>query len=54
MSLWEKICEIFPELSSTDDFEKLGIFLKDDGDGIEYIADWKYHEPLPSNFKLGK
>lgn len=54
MSLWEKICEIFPELSSTDDFEKLGIFLKDDGDGIVYIRKWEYSKPLPQGLKIGK
>lgn len=55
MELWQKIIEAYPEIQATDDFEKLGIFLRDDADGSgAYIADWKYAKPLPSNLKLGK
>ena len=54
MKLWEKIIQALPELKPTDDFAKLGIYLKDDGDAIEYIQKWEYSEPLPDGFVLGK
>lgn len=54
MKLWEKIIEALPELNPTDDFRKLGIHLKDDGDGIDYIEKWEYNKPLPDGFVLGK
>jgi hypothetical protein len=28
--------------------------LKDDGDGIQYIAKWEYSKPIPDGLKLGK
>jgi hypothetical protein len=54
MRLWEKIIEALPEIKATDDFSKLGIYLKDDGDGIDYIEKWEYSEPLPDGFVIGK
>jgi hypothetical protein len=54
MKLWEKIVEALPEIKATDDFRKLGIYLKDDGDGIEYVEKWEYTDPLPSRIVLGK
>ena len=55
MELWQKIVEAYPEISPTDDFTRLGIFLQDDGDGEgAYIVKWDYEKPIPSGFKLGK
>lgn len=55
MELWEQVIEAFPEINPTDDFEKLGIFLKDDSDGTgAYIAEWEYSKPLPKGLKVGK
>jgi hypothetical protein len=54
MRLDEKIVAFYPEISLTDTFEKLGIFLKDDGDGIVYIEKWEYSKPIPDGLKLGK
>jgi hypothetical protein len=54
MELWEKVIAAYPELNSTDDFRKLGIFLKDDGDGVAYIDRWEYSKPIPAGLKLGK
>lgn len=55
MELWQKIISTYPEINPTDDFNKLGIFLQDDGDGFgAYIAKWEYSEPIPDGLKLGK
>lgn len=54
MDLWEKIIAAYPEIKPTDNFENLGIFLQDDGDGIAYIAKWEYSQPLPEGMKVGK
>jgi len=54
MELWEQIIEAYPEINPTDDFRALGIFLKDDGDGIAYIEKWEYSKPIPDGLKLGK
>ena len=54
MELWEKIVEAYPQIKATDDFRKLGIWLKDDGDGVQYISKWDYIEPMPTGLKLGK
>jgi hypothetical protein len=49
------IAEIYPELNSMkDDYKELGIYLRDDGDGIQYIAEWTYSKPLPDGMKVGK
>jgi hypothetical protein len=55
MELWEKIIEAFSEISSTEDFRKLGIYLQDDSDGVgAYIAKWEYTKPIPEGLTLGK
>ena len=55
MELWEQVIEAFPEINPTDDFEKLGIYLRDDADGAgAYIAKWEYSKPLPKGLKVGK
>lgn len=55
MQLWEQIVESYPEIQATDNFQKLGIYLQDDSDGIgAYIAKWEYSKPIPKGLKLGK
>ena len=55
MELWEKIIEAYPEISPTDWFEDLGIYLKDDSDGVgAYIRKWEYSKPIPEGLTLGK
>jgi len=54
MRIWEKIIEAYPELTKDSDFQQVGIFLKDDGDGIDYVEKWEYVKPLPNGLKLGK
>jgi hypothetical protein len=55
MELWEKIIEAYPEINPTDNFKELGIYLKDDSDGIgAYISKWEYEKPIPAGLKLGK
>jgi hypothetical protein len=54
MNLWEKIIQAYPEIQATDNFMDLGIFLKCEGDGIEYIAKWDYYKPIPEGLSLGK
>jgi len=53
MELWEEIIATYVEIKPTDNFESLGIFLQDDGDGA-YIAKWEYSKPIPKGLKLGK
>lgn len=55
MELWEKIIEAYPEIKPTDVFESLGIFLRDDSDGVgAYIDKWEYSKPIPDGLTLGK
>jgi len=54
MNICEEIIKSIPELKATDDFRKLGIWLKDDGDGIVYISKWEYSKPIPDGLTLGK
>jgi len=54
MELWKKIIEAYPEISPTDYFPDLGIYLTDDGDGIAYISKWEYSKPIPEGLTLGK
>lgn len=57
MTLFEKIIEIYPELTPNvekDEFYNGLIELRDDGDGIVYIAKWQYSKPIPEGLKLGK
>jgi hypothetical protein len=53
--LFEQIKATYPELTDADFFPETGsIHLKDDGDGIAYIAKWEYSKPIPSGLKIGK
>ncbi len=55
MELWEKIIEAYPEIKPTDHFRELGIYLRDDSDGLgAYIDKWEYSKPIPAGLKLGK
>jgi hypothetical protein len=55
MELWKKIIEAYPEINPTDDFQQLGIYLRDDSDGQgAYIAEWNYEKPIPAGLSLGK
>jgi len=55
MELWEKIIEAYPVLNATDNFQDLGIYLRDDSDGVgAYIAKWEYSKPIPEGLTLGK
>ena len=53
MGLYEIITEAYPELTPAD-FYKGAIELRDDGDGIQYIAKWDYEQPIPDGLTLGK
>lgn len=56
MSLYDQLIEALPDLKS-EDFAPKGeglIWLKDDGDGVAYIAKWEHSLPLPEGFKVGK
>jgi len=55
MDFFNELIKIYPELGN-DDFNPIigSILLRDDGDGIQYIAKWKYSKPIPEGFKLGK
>jgi hypothetical protein len=53
--MYEIIISIYPELTDADFMPNTGsILLKDDGDGIQYIAKWEYSKPLPDGMKVGK
>jgi hypothetical protein len=54
MDLWEQILEAYPELPLYEAWRDYGIHLKDDGDGVAYIAKWEYDKPIPAGLKLGK
>jgi hypothetical protein len=54
MKLWQKIIEAYPEIKPDDFFPDLGIYLSDDGDGIDYIVKWEYSKPIPEGLTLGK
>ena len=55
MDLFTQITETYSELTFLDFQPDLGsITLKDDGDGIQYIAKWNYSKPIPAGLKLGK
>jgi len=55
MSLYDELTNIYPELSDAHFNPESGsITLKDDGDGIAYIAKWEYSKPLPEGMKVGK
>ncbi len=57
MSLYNEIIAVYPELEITpdnDEFRNGSIELRDDGDGVAYIAKWEYSKPIPAGLKLGK
>ncbi len=55
MDLFTEITAVYPELKDTDFFPMSGsISLRDDGDGVQYIAKWEYSKPIPKGMKLGK
>jgi hypothetical protein len=55
MDLFNDIVSVYPELTYEDFERDFGtILLKDDGDGIQYIAKWEYSKPVPAGLKLGK
>lgn len=55
MELWEKIIEAYPEIKPTDNFIALGIYIRDDSDGVgAYIEEWNYSKPIPEGLSLGK
>jgi hypothetical protein len=57
MNLYEEIITVYPELTITndkDEFQNGSILLKDDGDGVPYIAKWDYSKPIPEGLTLGK
>ena len=54
MDLFAQIINTYSELTNSD-FDVRGcIELRDDGDGIQYIAKWEYSKPLPEGMKVGK
>jgi hypothetical protein len=55
MELWEKIVSTYPETAENNFavFKDI-IVLKDDGDGVAYIAKWEYSKPIPEGLSLGK
>jgi hypothetical protein len=55
MSLYDEIVSVYSELTDRDFLPNRGsIELKDDGDGVQYIAKWNYSNPIPKGLKLGK
>ena len=57
MTLYERIISVYPELTITEqdnEFLNGSILLKDDGDGVAYVANWDYLKPIPDGLKLGK
>lgn len=50
-----EIKKVYPQLTDSDFALDSGtILLRDDGDGITYIAKWEYTKPIPAGLKLGK
>lgn len=55
MAIDEIIKSTYSEITDSDFHPTFGsILLRDDGDGIQYIAKWNYAEPIPDGLKLGK
>lgn len=53
--MYNEIIAIYPELTDEDFHPADGVIkLKDDGDGIVYIAKWDYSKPIPEGMKVGK
>jgi hypothetical protein len=55
MTIYDAIIAAYSELT-TADFNPVGgsILLKDDGDGVIYLAKWEYSKPIPDGLKIGK
>ena len=55
MDLYSQIISVYPELNDVHFNTIDGIIkLKDDGDGIQYLAKWEYSKPIPKGLTLGK
>jgi len=54
MNLFTQIKNAYPEITEADFFDDGKIRLRDDGDGIQYIAKWEYSKPIPEGLTLGK
>jgi hypothetical protein len=55
MGIYEKIIEVYPELTGVDFKPAFSINLQNDSDGIgDYISKWEYDQPIPKGLKLGK
>ena len=52
--LFTLIIETYPELTELDFIDDGSIRLRDDGDGVQYIAKWDYSKPIPDGLTLGK
>lgn len=55
MDLFTQIITAHPELTDANFLPTNDcILLRDDGDGVQYIAKWEYSKPIPAGLKLGK
>lgn len=55
MNIHELITQTYPELTDEDfSLPRGSILLKDDGDGIVYLAKWDYEKSIPNELKIGK
>lgn len=55
MDLFTKIVEVYPELKDSDFRPTYGLIeLRDDGDGVQYIAKWEYSKSIPAGLSVGK
>lgn len=55
MDLFTQITIAYPELTDADFAPINGVIqLRDDGDGVQYIAVWEYSKPIPEGLKVGK
>lgn len=53
MNLYTIIKATYPEIDDNE-FAFGCIELRDDGDGIQYLAKWNYAKPIPEGLTLGK
>ena len=54
MDLYNEIKKTYPEIDDSVFGINGSIELRDDGDGIPYIAKWDYAQPIPDGLHLGK
>jgi hypothetical protein len=54
MDLYNKIKETYPEIDDSVFGMNGSIELRDDGDGVVYIAKWDHSDPIPNGLKIGK